>query len=207
VKVEHVNIVANSENFTINSSSTSTLTVTRPNGGEIEKAGTIQTVSWTSSGPIVNVKIEFSPDSGDTWSTLIDSTPNTGNYTGLIPPETPNLTSCKLRITDIGGCASDESDGTFTILPADPIHIFSPAGGEVFNRGDQIPIGFTTSGITGDVKVALAVSYAYYIFIGNYPYDTTLFYYTIPANAVPGTYFIAIKSGESIVKSNKFTIN
>ena len=207
VKIENGTISANSANFTIVYDSSAALTVTRPNGGEVEKAGTIQTVTWTSTGTIANVMIEFSPDNGDNWGLLEDSTPNTGTYTGLIPPETPELHLCKLRISDVNGCASDESDGTFTIMPADTIHIFSPAGGEVFSRGDEIPIGFTTSGIYGDVKIALAIDYSYYFYIGEYPHDQTLLYYTIPADARTGSYIIAIKKGDLLVKSKRFTVN
>ncbi|MDW8241385.1 MAG: M36 family metallopeptidase, partial [Acidobacteriota bacterium] len=55
------------------------ITVTAPNGGETWQIGTTQTISWTTTGSIANVKIELSRDGGSTYSTLFTSTPNDGS--------------------------------------------------------------------------------------------------------------------------------
>lgn len=92
------------------------ITVTYPNGGEVFTAGDPVTVTWTSTGSISDVSIEFSSDNGNNWMTLFDSVPNTGSYTGTIPPETPPSSSCLVRIADaVDGSPSDTSDDVFTI--------------------------------------------------------------------------------------------
>lgn len=208
-KIKHGPISDKSANFTIAPNAGKTITVTRPNGGEIERAGTIQEVTWDSTGAIDNVKIEYSPDNGANWGLLIPSTSNTGSYTGLIPPETPPSDTCLLRISDVAGCSSDVSDGTFTILAALPIHVFSPTGGETYSRDGQMPIGWTTSGITGNVRINLInrANRDLVYLVGDFPHNNLLIYYTIPAGVVPGTYFIKVKQSPYSAISNDFTID
>ena len=44
--------------------------VTYPNGGENVFVASSQTITWTSTGTIANVKIEFSANGGGTWSSI-----------------------------------------------------------------------------------------------------------------------------------------
>ena len=44
------------------------ITVTSPNGGEIWPIGSVQNISWTSSGLTGNVKIEVSRNGGTSWA-------------------------------------------------------------------------------------------------------------------------------------------
>ncbi len=134
----------------------SSITVTKANGGEIEKAGTLQTITWTSVGVIANVKVESSPDGGTSWVTLAESIPNTGTYSDILPVDTPPLSTYLLRITNASsGYPSDVSDGTFTILPPDPLHIISPNGGEVITIGNSYDITWTHTGLTNNLKITL----------------------------------------------------
>jgi len=99
--------------FTISTSSQSIL-VTNPNGGETWQVGSVQNITWTSSG-ITNVKIEYTTDNGTSWTTIIASyTANAGSYPWAVP-NNPS-TQCKVRISDSGNASlSDISDNTFTI--------------------------------------------------------------------------------------------
>jgi hypothetical protein len=200
--------------FTITSSGgTDSITVTLPNGGEIERAGTMQTVTWESTGTIANVKIEFSPDNGSYWGTLFDSVPNTGSYSGIIPPDTPPSDYCLIRISDAAdGVPSDVSDAVFSILPAYPISIITPAGGENYTLGvDTIPITWTTFEITGNIKISLR----WYddstgqLIVKNLPHDTGTYDYPIPSDITPGTYFVRILTMDRVhsVDSNTFSIS
>ncbi|MCK4764962.1 MAG: hypothetical protein KAW12_22375 [Candidatus Aminicenantes bacterium] len=209
VKARHNTIVDTTADFTITPNPAESITVTRPNGGEEERAGTLQTVTWTSTGAIPNVKIEFSPDNGVNWGVLVPSTANTGSYTGLVPPESPSTTQGLMRISDAAdGCPSDTSDRTFTVLPALPIHVYSPLGGESYSEGEQISVGWTTSGITGNVVILLikADRTATYS-VGTFPYNAGITLYTVPAGVPAGDYFIKIKLSPYYGKSNNFTIN
>jgi hypothetical protein len=187
------------------------ITVTYPNGGEVVRAGTLQTLSWTSTGDIANVKIEFSPDNGSNWGTLFNSVPNTGSYSGIIPSDTPPSGNCLVRISDaVDGSPVDTSNSTFTILPALPINVIYPAGGENYTLGvDTIPITWTTSGITGDVKITLRKSDGSggYVVIESIPCDAGSYNYPIPVDVEPFSYFIKIKDGGVSDTSDIFTIS
>ncbi len=200
--------------FTITSSGgTDSITVTLPNGGEIERAGTMQTMTWESTGTIANVKIEFSPDNGSYWGTLFDSVPNTGSYSGIIPPDTPPSDYCLIRISDAAdGVPSDVSDAVFSILPAYPISIATPAGGENYTLGvDTIPITWTTFGITGNIKISLRWydDSSGQLIVKDLPHDTGTYNFPIPSDITPGTYFIRILTMDrtTFENSQNFTIS
>ena len=91
-----------------------TLAVTSPNGGESWGAGSSHNITWTTTGTIANVKIEYSTNNGTAWTTIIASTPNTGTY-GWTVPNVPSA-SCLVRISDAAIVGiSDVSNAVFTI--------------------------------------------------------------------------------------------
>ena len=89
--------------------------VMSPNGGERWTGGIPHVIQWASSGIIGNVKIEFSADSGTTYSVIDPSTPNSGRYSWVFP----NISSstCLIRVGEIDGFPVDVSDGPFTLVP------------------------------------------------------------------------------------------
>jgi Leucine-rich repeat (LRR) protein len=95
--------------------STLTITITSPNGGENWEVGSNQDITWTSTGDVRDVKIEYSTNSGSSWAAVISETPNYGYYSWSIP-DTPS-TNCKVRISEASdGVPTDESDSTFSII-------------------------------------------------------------------------------------------
>lgn len=92
----------------------SIITLTSPNGGENWERGSSQNINWSSTGTLNNVKIEYSTNNGSTWRTIIDSTPNDGNYQWIVP-NTPS-TECLVRISDaVDSSIYDVSDAVFSI--------------------------------------------------------------------------------------------
>jgi len=90
------------------------ITVTQPNGGEDWQADSPQAVTWTSSGPVGNVKIEYSTDNGSNWAEITASTINDGDYDWTVP-DLPS-TQCLVRISEAGdGDPVDTSDAVFAI--------------------------------------------------------------------------------------------
>jgi Tol biopolymer transport system component len=90
-----------------------TLLLVAPNGGEDLTAGSTYPITWSSSGPINNVLIEYSTDNGSNW-TSINTAPNTGSYDWLVPAVNSN--QCLVRISDASNTdVNDISDGVFTI--------------------------------------------------------------------------------------------
>lgn len=94
----------------------SSLVVNAPNGGEAFRAGSLQTITWTTVGTIANVVIEYSTDNGQTWVAVTPA--NEGN-TGVYEWRTPDVDSqeCLVRVSSASGFVADVSDAPFTIYP------------------------------------------------------------------------------------------
>jgi len=133
---------------------TDSITVTAPNGGEKWGIGSTYAVTWTSSGAIANVKIEYSIDSGARWTTIAASTNNTGSYNWTIPDK-PS-TRCKVRIGEaVDGRPSDTCNSTFSIVTVTnpTLTVTSPNGGEKWDAGTVHNITWTSTGTVGNVKI------------------------------------------------------
>ena len=92
----------------------SSVSVLTPNGGEVWVVGETEDITWT--GVNVNeVKIELSVDNGSNWTTIVESTPNTGTYAWMVTAQ-DSSDECLIRITNsANGFIFDESDAVFTI--------------------------------------------------------------------------------------------
>ncbi len=126
------------------------ITVNQPNGGEIWTAGTTQSITWNSFGTSGTVKIEYSANNGSSWSTIISSAPDNGIFSWSIPDI--SSTTCLLRISDIDGNPSDQSDAPFTIQKA-YLTVVRPNGGELFTVGTTEQITWTSAATSGNVKI------------------------------------------------------
>ena len=91
-----------------------TITVTAPNGGEVLDAGTVFTITWTSTGSIANVAIDYSTNGGSSWTAITSSTTNDGSYNWTVPADATTLG--RVRIADASNATvNDTSNGNFTI--------------------------------------------------------------------------------------------
>jgi len=86
-----------------------------PNGSEIIVGGAIHTITWSNTGTIDSVFIEFSIDNGNTWSEVYPpNIGNTGSYDWLVP--IVDSEQCRVRLTNTADLnVYDVSDGAFTI--------------------------------------------------------------------------------------------
>ncbi len=127
-----------------------TINLTSPNGGENWTAGSNHNITWSSSGSVGNVKIEYSTDNGSNWSEIINSTANDGSHSWTVP-NTPS-TECLVKISE--GSDSelvDFSESTFAILP--PFVLNSPNGGENWEAGSTHNITWTSNSSVQNVKL------------------------------------------------------
>ena len=139
-------------NFDLVFQNPTNLIVTAPLGGESWKAGTSHDITWTTTGVVANVRIEYATSSGSGWSTIIASTPNVGAYSWPVP-NTPS-TMCSVRVSEAStGAPADTNDAVFTILTAPSITIISPNGGESWVVGSSHDITWTTTGTVGNVRI------------------------------------------------------
>ena len=100
---------------TLHAKFVASLNLLSPNGGECLLAGTNYSIEWETMGVISDVLIEYSTNSGSSW-TEVDpcNTGNTGTYNWLVPNVTSGL--CGVRISDAGDpSVFDTSDAVFTI--------------------------------------------------------------------------------------------
>jgi hypothetical protein len=139
-------------NFYIRNAS---ITVTHPNGGEVERIGISDTIKWNSSNMSGNVKIELSRDAGLSFDVIIPSTVNDGeeiwNFTG------PTTNNARIRISAIGNSTIlDESDSDFWILPQDFVALQSPIGKENWEADSTYQIEWISYGTSGNVKIELS---------------------------------------------------
>jgi hypothetical protein len=140
-------------NFTIVQS----ITVTSPNGGESWASGASQTVTWTSVGVTGSVKIQISRDSGATWATVVAATANDGTHTWTLAGYAS--TTARIKVSSLSTLATnDMSDADFTITgtAAPTITVTAPNGGENWNVGSAQTITWTSTGLTGNVKIEVS---------------------------------------------------
>lgn len=129
------------------------LTVTAPNGGESWVVGGAQTIRWSSAGVSGNVRIELSRNGGGAWTTLFSSVPNTGTQSWTVTG--PATTQARVRISSVTGAAtSDTSDASFVITGS--LNVTAPNGGESWAAGSRQNIRWTSSGVSGDVRIELS---------------------------------------------------
>jgi hypothetical protein len=104
------------------------------------------------------VKIELSRDGGSTFETLSASTPNDGFQSWTVTG--PATTNALVRVSDVAAPAtSDSSDSVFTISQPPPpasITVTVPNGGETWPIGTSQTITWTSSGVSGNVKIELS---------------------------------------------------
>jgi PKD repeat protein len=92
----------------------SSMSVLSPNGGEIWVVGETEDITWTDVN-VNDVKVELSTDNGTSWSTIVESTPNTGTYSWTVASQ-DSSDECLIRITNVAnGNVYDVSDDVFTL--------------------------------------------------------------------------------------------
>jgi len=109
--------------FTVSSSTTPSVTLTQPNGGETLTAGSTYTIKWTSQN-LSEGKIRILFFDGSHWSYVANNLPLTQtSYNWTVPNVDSN--KCKIRVgnynTSNGAwIAWDDSDSTFTVSTSSP---------------------------------------------------------------------------------------
>ncbi|MCP4217192.1 MAG: hypothetical protein GY765_21285 [bacterium] len=135
-------------------SNTDTVTVTAPNGGESWESASSQDITWTSTGSMTNVAIDYSTDNGSSWSVITASTANDGTYSWTVP-NVPS-TQCLVRVSDTDSDPTDSSDAVFSITAATvtpTITVTAPNGGESWGIATSENITWSSTGTVGNVMI------------------------------------------------------
>ncbi len=89
------------------------ITVISPNGGESWTVGSNHDITWTSTGTVSSLNIDYSTTSGSSWTSVATGTANDGSYAWTIP-DTPS-TTCLVRVQEADGSPSDQGNAVFAI--------------------------------------------------------------------------------------------
>ena len=92
-----------------------TIWVNSPNGGYDLEIGTTHTISWASSNFTDPVDVDFSADSGLTWTPIATNLTNTSTYDWFVP-NTPTNTALVRVVDSFSGQPGDTSAATFSIV-------------------------------------------------------------------------------------------
>ncbi len=97
----------------------STLTLLSPNGSQILAGGSDYNITWSFTGTVGGVMIEFSIDNGSTWSEVYPpNVGNTGSYHWLVPMVESQ--QCRVRVRNAADSAVyDTSNAPFTVYECD----------------------------------------------------------------------------------------
>jgi murein DD-endopeptidase MepM/ murein hydrolase activator NlpD len=97
------------------STTTPTVTVNSPNGGESFVSGENVIIISTITGEIISKEVEYSIDGGNNWETLLITSLAEMQYTWEIPNYTSAECLVKVTIDYLGGTSYDISNSTFTM--------------------------------------------------------------------------------------------
>src|SRR5438094_913203 len=151
---------------------------TSPNGGEVWAVGTIQSITWTNTGSVPSVKLEYSTDNFATATVIVSSAVNAGSFSWTIPDAIS--TTAKIRVSDAAdSSANDASDNNFKIRGG--ITVSAPNGGELWTVGQARSITWTTSGTIPNVRLEYSKdNFASLVLITASAPGTGSFAWTVP---------------------------
>jgi len=117
--------------------------ITSPNGGESWQIGTTNTIYWSTSGSIANVKIELNRSyPSATWETIVASTPNTWTYNWTVTGAV--TTTARIRVLNAANLSvGDTSSANFTIATVPP----APTSLAEYFEGTFPPTAWRNAGI------------------------------------------------------------
>jgi hypothetical protein len=122
-----------------------TITVTSPNGGENWTATSSKLITWTTSAGVSdNLTIQYSTDSGSTWTDIATGQVNDGSYTWNPLPDI-EYTTCRIKIIDADRPATYDISNTDFTISSPYVTITSPNGGESWKVGTSHTITWSYS--------------------------------------------------------------
>lgn len=130
------------------------IVLTSPNGGENWEVGSNHAITWSSTGVVGNVKIEYSVNNGSSWAAIAGTVANNGSYSWTVPNTLS--TNCLVRISEaVDGFPVDVSGGVFSIKQkTNAPQMSSPAPGGAF-PGSTVTFAWTAG--TGIERYALDI--------------------------------------------------
>src|ERR1700741_952997 len=131
------------------------ITVTQPNGGELLYGCQSYLIKWNSTGVSNYYNIDYSLNSGSTWTSVTSNLNiTTGQYNWTVPMV--NSTTVMVRVLDYNAPAKrDSSNGVFTIQM--PINVTAPNGGEIWQGLSNHLITWNPAGTSGVFNLSYSI--------------------------------------------------
>jgi len=187
-----------------------TITVTAPGPGAVLCQGRSFTITWTASGAMdANVQIRLRQGGGRVLD-ISDRTANSGSYSWDVPLTVAEGVDYTIRVLTVDEAVADSSD-TFSISACSAtITVSSPmeTGAYMVRGTTPISIAWTSSGITGNVRIDLESwgSAGLYPISASYPYNGSPLSYLVPDGVAAGTYRVKVSQGTVLGYSGRIGI-
>ena len=125
------------------------LTLVQPNGSFILSGGATLSIQWTTSDAnlaLFPIKIEFTSNSGTSWSTIAPTLMNTGSYSWTLPSINSSGVQVRVTSSDTFGNSNAVVSPVFTIDSSPPIvTLTSLTGGQLVKGGVAQSITWTAT--------------------------------------------------------------
>lgn len=135
------------------------LTLTSPNGGESWSSSSGKNITWFTEGTVGNITLQYSLNSGKTWSTVSNNTnasniSNSGEFNWVLPSATTTNNALVRIYEHSKTCIIDYSDHFFTIDKNPAITVSVPNKGNKWYAGRTYSIDWSASNLpTEYVKI------------------------------------------------------
>ena len=154
--------------------------LTSCNNDEIFPEGQVLNINWQCNN-IDNLRIEYTSDNGQNWSSIIDNISASTETFAWSPPNI-NSSEYKVKITDVDDInIYDKSNSTFSIKNSEII-LQSPKGGEYLIQSETSNICWTYA-LVDNIKIELSEDNgsSWVDIISNTPANTGCFNWNVPA--------------------------
>jgi len=132
------------------------ITIISPNGGECLQSGQDFEIKWEASCYLDSLKLQFSGDGGNDWTTIVYGTENDGSYLWTVPEI--NSDSCLIKVADLDCDPEDISDSLFTICAPPFVIVLQPNGGDTLIAGQQYEITWYACCFIDTVKIQYSIN-------------------------------------------------
>ncbi|MBN2345120.1 MAG: hypothetical protein JXO51_01940 [Candidatus Aminicenantes bacterium] len=186
--------------------------VTFPGSGDVLRPGQSFTVTWTTSGEMDDrVRIRLWKGSGGAARRVhdfTDDTANDGEHPCTLPAVITAADDYYIRVITVDEAVYD--DGSMFSISGASITVSSPmeTGAYMVRGTTPIPIAWTCSGLSGDVRIELERwdGAGTHTIRSSHPCDGSPLSYPVPDGVAAGTYRVKISQGSIVGYSGRIGI-